>query len=143
MFEAVGEAYWDTYFDTLRRSLNPGGRASLQVITIDEGRFERYRRRADFIQKYIFPGGMLPSVEAFCRHAHANRLAIERLDLFGLDYARTLRRWDTSVAARSGEILAQGFDQRFINMWRYYLAYCEAGFRSGRIDLMQVTLTGQ
>jgi cyclopropane-fatty-acyl-phospholipid synthase len=143
MFEAVGEAYWDTYFDTLRRSLKPGGRASLQVITIDEGRFESYRRRADFIQKYIFPGGMLPSVEAFTRHACANGLKLERLDMFGLDYARTLRRWDARVAARSGEIMAQGFDQRFINMWRYYLAYCEAGFRSDRIDLMQVTLTGE
>jgi len=140
MFEAVGEAYWDTYFQTLRRCLKPGGRASLQVITIDDSRFKRYRNRADFIQKYIFPGGMLPSVPAFNSHALQAGLTVQAQQFYALDYARTLRRWNTRVEEKSAEILAQGFDERFLAMWRYYLSYCEAGFRSARIDLMQVAL---
>jgi len=140
MFEAVGERYWPTYFETLRRCLRPGGRAALQVITIDDEYFNPYRQRADFIQKYIFPGGMLPSVKVFSEQASAAALRVCRQDLYGLDYAETLRRWDERFTAAAKEVARQGFDARFMRMWRYYLAYCEAGFRSGRIDLMQVAL---
>lgn len=140
MFEAVGEAYWETFFNTVHRSLKPGGRASLQVITIDHDRFERYRRRADFIQKYIFPGGMLPSVPTFNRLAGSAGLEVVGQSLHAEDYAHTLRRWHSRVLQQAGEILDQGFDERFLRMWRYYLAYCEAGFRTERINLMQVAL---
>ena len=140
MFEAVGEAYWETFFNTVRRSLKPGGRASLQVITIDHDRFERYRRRADFIQKYIFPGGMLPSVPTFNQLARNAGLGVVDQSLHAADYAQTLRRWHIRVVQKADEILAQGFDTRFLRMWRYYLAYCEAGFRTERINLMQVAL---
>jgi cyclopropane-fatty-acyl-phospholipid synthase len=141
MFEAVGEEYWPTYFATLERCLKPGGRAALQVITIDEQAFRRYRRGADFIQKYVFPGGMLPSVTAFDAAAAGAGLAVAERTFHGLDYAETLRRWDALFRARESEIEALGYDVRFRRLWRYYLAYCEAGFRTGRIDLMQVALT--
>ena len=140
MFEAVGEAYWPTYFETLQRCLKPGGRASLQIITIDQDRFDSYRRNADFIQRYIFPGGMLPSVEIFNAQGEAVGLRQTSRDFYGIDYADTLRRWDRRFVARADEIAAQGYDARFMRMWRFYLAYCEVGFRIGRIDLMQVAL---
>ena len=140
MFEAVGEAYWATYFATLQRCLRPGGKASLQVITIAEAAFAGYRRSADFIQKYVFPGGMLPAVPAFDRAAASAGLAVTDRAFHGLDYADTLRRWDATFRAREGEIDRLGYDARFRRLWRYYLAYCEAGFRTGRIDLMQVAL---
>ena len=140
MFEAVGETYWSTYFDTVRRVLRPGGRASLQVITIDDGFFAQYRRGTDFIQKYVFPGGMLPSVPAFDTAARGSGLDVHDRSFHGIDYADTLRRWDASVCAARDRILALGFDERFLRLWRYYLGYCEAGFRTGRIDLMQVAL---
>ncbi len=140
MFEAVGEEYWPDYFAALRRVLKPGGRASLQVITIDAARFAAYRRNADFIQKYVFPGGLLPSVPAFDAAAQVAGLAVGERGFYGLDYADTLRRWDAAVCARAGEIRALGFDERFLRLWRYYLGYCEAGFRTRRIDLMQVAL---
>jgi cyclopropane-fatty-acyl-phospholipid synthase len=140
MFEAVGEQYWPAYFETLRRVLAPGGRASLQVITIDEGVFEQYRRGADFIQKYVFPGGMLPSVPAFDAAARVAGLAVLDRALHGLDYADTLRRWDAAFCTARERVASLGFDERFFRLWRYYLGYCEAGFRTGRIDLMQVAL---
>jgi len=140
MFEAVGEQYWQTYFETVQRALKPGGRASLQVITIDAARYEAYQREADFIQKYVFPGGMLPSVPAFDAAAQAAGLVAHEREFYGRDYADTLRRWDASVCANRHGIAALGFDERFLRLWRYYLAYCEAGFRTGRIDLMQVAL---
>ncbi|GAB4349318.1 MAG: cyclopropane-fatty-acyl-phospholipid synthase family protein [Gammaproteobacteria bacterium] len=140
MFEAVGERYWPGYFQTLKRCLKPGGRAAMQVITIDEACFERYRESADFIQLHIFPGGMLPSIPVFDDHAARAGLRPVRRDTFGADYAETLRQWDQRVHAATHRIEAQGYDERFLRLWHYYLAYCEAGFRTGRIDVMQVAL---
>ena len=140
MFEAVGEQYWPDYFQTVRRVLAPGGRASLQVITIDEGAFEQYRRGTDFIQKYVFPGGMLPSVPAFDAAAAEAGLAVVDRAFHGTDYADTLRRWEAAFGTARDRVAALGFDERFLRLWRYYLGYCEAGFRTGRIDLMQVAL---
>ncbi|MBD3617928.1 MAG: class I SAM-dependent methyltransferase [Chromatiales bacterium] len=140
MFEAVGEAYWPTYFDTLAHRLKPGGRAALQVITIDEARYHDYCRRPDFIQRYIFPGGMLPSVAAFDREAAAVGLETVSRDFYGHDYALTLRRWDEAVTAQQDRIRGLGYDERFLRLWHYYLAYCEAGFRLGRTNVMQVAL---
>ncbi|MDE1715245.1 cyclopropane-fatty-acyl-phospholipid synthase (plasmid) [Chromobacterium amazonense] len=140
MFEAVGERYWGRYFDTLRRCLKPGGRALVQSITIEEARFAQYRAEADFIQTYIFPGGMLPSRERFQRSAEQRGLACRsRLD-FGPDYAETLRRWRSGFETRLPEVRAQGFDEAFIRLWRLYLCYCEAGFDEGRIGVSQFLL---
>ncbi len=138
MFEAVGEAYWDTYARKLKALLAPGGRAALQIITIEQARFETYRRGADFIQRYVFPGGMLPSYEALAATLGRAGLAItDRLD-FGLDYARTLVDWRVRFDAAWPQIAALGFDARFRRLWHYYLAYCEAGFREHAIDVVQV-----
>ncbi|MFW6021139.1 MAG: class I SAM-dependent methyltransferase, partial [Guyparkeria sp.] len=128
MFEAVGERYWPTFFQTVHDRLKPGGRAAIQVITIDEDAFEGYRREPDFIQLYIFPGGMLPSIERFEAGATAAGLSVRETALFGHDYARTLARWRERFDAVETELEALGFDQRFRQTWRYYLAYCEAGF---------------
>ncbi|MFM1891564.1 MAG: hypothetical protein RLZ44_641, partial [Pseudomonadota bacterium] len=140
MFEAVGEAYWDTYLAQLAANLKPGGRAALQVITIDDAVFERYRRRPDFIQRYIFPGGMLPSVRAFDAAASRAGLRVVEREFGGADYARTLALWHERFLQQTEQIANQGFDARFQRMWRYYLSYCEAGFRSGRIDVMRLAL---
>ncbi|OHX11242.1 SAM-dependent methyltransferase [Chromobacterium sphagni] len=140
MFEAVGERYWSGYFDTLRRCLKPGGKALAQSITIEESRFETYRAEADFIQTFIFPGGMLPSRERFERAAHHSQLSCRnRLD-FGADYAETLRRWRMAFEANLDAIRGQGFDEAFIRLWRLYLCYCEAGFDAGRIGVSQFLL---
>jgi cyclopropane-fatty-acyl-phospholipid synthase len=140
MFEAVGEQYWDAYFSTVRRCLAPGGRAVIQTITIDESLFERYRRSTDFIQQYIFPGGMLPSNSAFAgRAAHAGLSVDDRFD-FGPDYARTLKAWREAFVASLPRIAAQGFDARFARTWEFYLAYCEAGFAQRNTDVVQFTL---
>ena len=141
MFEAVGEAYWPRYMNTLRSRLKPGGRAALQVITIDDARFESYRRNPDFIQRYVFPGGMLPSPDAFARAARDAGLEIADSHFFGVSYAETIRRWDASFTANWEAIRAQGFDDRFHRLWRYYPAYCEAGFDTGQIDVGHILLT--
>ncbi|KTG16947.1 MULTISPECIES: cyclopropane-fatty-acyl-phospholipid synthase family protein [unclassified Guyparkeria] len=140
MFEAVGERYWPTYFQTVRDRLKPGGRAAIQVITIDEAAFETYRREPDFIQLYIFPGGMLPSIERFHAEAKAAGLHVRETHRFGQDYARTLSRWRERFDTAEDELEAMGFDHAFRQTWRYYLAYCEAGFLAGRIDVAQVIL---
>lgn len=140
MFEAVGERYWPSYFETLRRCLRPGGRAVVQTITIDDTLFERYRRGTDFIQQYIFPGGMLPSPEVFSRQARSAGLALDDAFGFGLDYARTLAIWRDSFLESLPQITAQGFDERFARTWEFYLAYCEAGFAQGSTDVVQFTL---
>jgi len=141
MFEAVGESYWPTYFGTLRDRLKPGGVAALQVITIAERYYENYRRSVDFIQRYVFPGGMLPSPTIFRQQTYAAGLQWQGVETFGLDYARTLAEWRERFLATWPEIQALGgFDERFRRMWQYYLAYCEAGFRTGSIDVMQVAL---
>jgi cyclopropane-fatty-acyl-phospholipid synthase len=141
MFEAVGERYWPTYFDTVRRCLKPGGRAVIQSITIDAAIYERYRRGTDFIQQYVFPGGMLPSPPAFERSAREAGLAVDESFAFGSDYARTLRHWREAFVAKLPAVAAQGFDKAFARTWEFYLAYCEAGFAHGNTDVMQFTLS--
>ncbi|MEY8878135.1 MAG: class I SAM-dependent methyltransferase [Leptothrix sp. (in: b-proteobacteria)] len=140
MFEAVGRAYWPTYFETVARCLKPGGRACIQSITIRDDLFERYVRSTDFIQQYIFPGGLLPSVSEFTRAAAQAGLVVERQLAFGVDYAETLRRWRHVFLAREAEIAPLGFDTRFMRTWEFYLAYCEAAFEEGSTDVVQFTL---
>jgi len=140
MFEAVGEEYWDSYFACIAKNLKTGGRACIQTITIADDLFERYRKGTDFIQQYIFPGGMLPSPSIFRAHAQRHGLSVVNELAFGLDYARTLRLWDHAFEEALPAVQAQGFDERFIRTWKFYLAYCEAGFRAGSIDLFQFTL---
>jgi cyclopropane-fatty-acyl-phospholipid synthase len=140
MLEAVGEEHWKTYSHALKRCLKPGGRTALQFITIDESIFESYRRSPDFIQRYIFPGGMLPTLEKFSESVEGAGLHKVREDLFGQDYAQTLAQWHRRFLACEQDVAAMGFDRSFRNMWRYYLAYCEAGFRLGRINLAHVLL---
>ena len=142
MFEAVGERHWATFMGVLRRVLQPGGRAGLQVITIADDVFEAYRASTDFIQAYIFPGGMLPSPGRFRAAAAGAGLATVRERWFGRDYARTLRLWRTRFdAAVADGRLPPGFDERFVSIWRYYLMYCEGGFDGGGLDVGQVVLT--
>ena len=140
MFEAVGERFWQTYFDTVAARLKSGGRALIQSITIDEAVFERYRDSADFIREFIFPGGMLPSHERFSRGAQRAGLATRDRFHFGRDYAETLRRWHRQFTERRAQVLAQGFDAAFLRTWEFYLAYCEAAFDSRNIDVVQYTL---
>ena len=135
MFEAVGEENWPVYFSALRRLLKPGGRAMLQIITIDDACFDAYRRRADFIQTYVFPGGMLPSPTKLSLHAAEAGFGVADTLWFGRDYERTLNEWQRAFDAAWPRIAIQGFDERFARLWRYYLQYCAAGFRSGRIDV--------
>ncbi len=140
MFEAVGEAYWQDYFATLKRCLKPNGRVVLQVISIEEDRFASYKRGSDFIQKYIFPGGFLPSdpaLEAAVAKAGFNLTAREH---FGKSYARTLAEWRARFHARWPTIANLGFDERFRRLWHYYLCYCEAGFEEGSINVGLYTL---
>lgn len=141
MLEAVGERYWPTYFTTVLDRLAPHGRAALQVITIADEAFPRYRVRADFVQRYIFPGGMLPSPSALRRQTAAAGLMWTDANEHGADYARTLAAWRDGFEEAWPAIAAQGFDERFRRKWRYYLAYCEAGFNVGRVGLMQLALT--
>ena len=140
MVEAVGREYWPTYFQTVARLLKPGGRACIQSIVIDDSLFERYITSTDFIQQYIFPGGCLPCPREFRREAAAAGLEVVDEFAFGPDYAETLRRWrDKFLAARS-QVLQLGFDERFMRLWEFYLAYCEAAFDKGNINLVQYTL---
>jgi cyclopropane-fatty-acyl-phospholipid synthase len=140
MFEAVGQKYWDSYFTAVQAALKPGARACVQVITIDENRFEQYESTSDFIQQYIFPGGMLPSPERFMEKAKSKALTVSNEYEFGLDYAETLRRWLRLFDARHDDITAQGFSVNFVKLWRFYLAYCIAGFEAGSINVGQYTL---
>lgn len=140
MIEAVGQSYWPAYFQTLRNRLRPGGRAVVQAILIDEEHFQRYRDGTDFIQKYIFPGGMLLTRSEIARQAKESGLECLREFSFGQDYGRTLHEWLDRFDSVRGELQRQGFDDRFVAMWRFYLAYCEAGFRCGDLDVVQVTL---
>jgi len=140
MFEAVGQDYWRTYFDTLSQRLVPGGRAALQVITIDESQFDQYSANpGGFIQSYIFPGGMLPTKTHLTELGQNAGLSMhDDMYPFGVDYADTLSRWFDAFASRTEWLETRGYDERFRRMWRYYLAFCEAGFRSGDIDVVQV-----
>jgi cyclopropane-fatty-acyl-phospholipid synthase len=141
MVEAVGQDYWSTYLAAVARALKPGGRAAIQYITIDDAIFEAYAENVDFIQRFVFPGGMLLSESRFRALAEANGLEWRENHCFGLHYAETLRRWrvafDATVVAGR---LPTKFDRKFIDLWRYYLMYCEGGFRGQGIDVAQVTL---
>ena len=138
MFEAVGEQFWPTYFKALADRLRPGGVAGLQVITIQDRFFDAYRREVDFIRRYIFPGGMLPSPSMMKSLGEKVGMAIRHERVFGVDYADTLVAWREKFRAAWPELTPLGFDERFRRMWEYYLAYCEAGFREGNIDVRQI-----
>jgi cyclopropane-fatty-acyl-phospholipid synthase len=140
MFEAVGREYWESYFATLRRQLKAGGRACIQSITIRDDLFERYVKSTDFIQQYIFPGGLLPSRSAFKAQAERAGLVVTNERCFGTDYAETLRRWRVDFLAQDGPLRQLGFDTRFMRIWEFYLAYCEAAFATGNTDVVQFTL---
>jgi len=140
MFEAVGEKYWETYFSQLANLLNDNGTAVLQVITIDEPRFERYRKQPDFIQRYIFPGGMLPTRSRLFELANRAGFDLEESCWFGLSYAETLAQWRKRFESQYRQVLDQGFDERFIRMWRYYLVYCETGFTFQSTDVGMLRL---
>ena len=141
MFEAVGEAYWPTYFNKINSLLSPEGRAGLQIITIDDALFDSYRRRPDFIQLHVFPGGMLPGEAALWATIGKAGLTGEVTQRFGQDYALTLGLWLQAFDAAWPQIQPLGYDARFRRLWRYYLAYCEAGFGTGRTDVVQLALS--
>jgi cyclopropane-fatty-acyl-phospholipid synthase len=140
MFEAVGERHWPIYFAKVADVLKPGGRAALQIITIKDDLFPSYRKRADFIQRYIFPGGMLPSITRLKEETARAGLQWDRMQAFGMSYAETLAEWGARFVSRWDEIRTLGFDERFKRLWRFYLSYCEAGFRTARTDVVQVAL---
>jgi cyclopropane-fatty-acyl-phospholipid synthase len=140
MVEAVGREYWPTYFATVSKLLKPGGKACVQSIVIDDALFERYVGSTDFIQQYIFPGGCLPCPREFRAQARAAGLEVVNEYAFGHDYAETLRRWRDSFLAQRAAVLQGGFDERFIHIWEFYLAYCEAAFMENNIDVVQYTL---
>ncbi len=140
MFEAVGENYWHIFFKTLTHRLKPGGRVALQTITIQDDYYESYRARPDFIQLYIFPGGMLASPSIFWAHTRRAGLIPRAFSFHGNHYARTLRCWHDRLQRKTSQLRSSDLSNSFIRMWRYYLAYCEAGFSSGRVDLMQAVM---
>ena len=140
MFEAVGEKYWPVYFETLKKCLKPGKQATLQIITLTERRYERYRKGVDFIQKYIFPGGMLPSKTVLRAEIDKAGLAFRNQIAFGESYSVTLRRWFDTFNAKWDQIQTMGFDDRFRRMWNFYLAGCAAAFHTGNCDVVQVTV---
>ncbi len=140
MFEAVGREYWAGYFQTLKRCLAPQGRACVQSITIRDDLFERYLRSTDFIQRYVFPGGLLPCASAFRAEAAKAGLVVERELAFGADYARTLHLWRAAFLEALPQVRALGYDETFVRLWDFYLAYCEAAFNTGNTDVRQFTL---
>ncbi|MCP9482991.1 cyclopropane-fatty-acyl-phospholipid synthase family protein [Shimia sp. CNT1-13L.2] len=141
MFEAVGEKYWPAYFETVRDRLRPGKNATLQIITLTEARFETYRKGVDFIQKYIFPGGMLPSRTALKDEVAKAGLHFVKSVEFGESYSQTLRRWHETFNAQWDRVQDLGFDDRFRRMWNFYLTSCAAAFHSGNCDVTQVTIS--
>jgi len=140
MFEAVGEKHWESYFETIKNRLKPGGKAVVQVITINHDRYLKYRDRVDFIQKYIFPGGMLPSKQAFVEQAEMADLKIVNEFAFGHNYAKTLGLWKENFLQNWPDIETQGFDQKFYRLWLYYLDYCIAAFDRNTIDVMHYSI---
>ncbi|WP_189380070.1 SAM-dependent methyltransferase [Gemmobacter nanjingensis] len=141
MFEAVGEKYWPVYFGAVRDRLKPGRNATLQIITVPDARFAAYRKTVDFIQKYIFPGGMLPSPAALAQEVAAAGLALKGHIEFGESYSQTLRRWHDTFNAHWPEVRALGFDDRFRRMWNFYLTSCAGAFHGGNCDVTQITVT--
>ena len=140
MVEAVGREYWPTYFEAVHRLLKSGGRACIQSIVIDDSLFARYIQSTDFIQQYVFPGGCLPCPREFRAAAEAAGLRVEQEFAFGQDYAQTVRRWRERFLAQRSQVLQLGFDARFMQIWEFYLAYCEAAFTLGNVDVVQYTL---
>ena len=140
MFEAVGEDYWPGFFKTVHDRLKRGGVACIQSITIRDDLFDRYRRSTDFIQQYIFPGGMLPSKSVFREQARKAGLQVSHELAFGADYAETLKRWREVFLREEAAVRGVGFDTRFLRIWEFYLAYCEAAFATGNTDVVQFTL---
>jgi len=140
MFEAVGQAYWDSYFKSIAALLKKGGKACIQTIVIDDALFERYLSSSDFIQQYIFPGGCLPCASEFRKRAEGAGLTIIDELRFGPDYAETLRRWRHDFMKQEALVKTKGFDDRFIKLWEFYLAYCEAAFDGRNTDVIQFTL---
>ena len=140
MFEAVGEKYWPVYFDKIKQCLKPGKQATLQIITIQDARWEVYRKSVDFIQKYIFPGGMLPSPSVLRKEVHKAGLSVQHSIEFGKSYSQTLRRWFEVFNNKWDNISAMGFDDRFRRMWNFYLTSCAATFESGNCNVTQITL---
>lgn len=140
MLEAVGEDYWPVYFEKISRLLKPGGRAGIQVITIADDRFEKYRQGVDFIQKYIFPGGMLPSDAVLKQCFETAGFAVRSQRDFGIGYAQTLKLWHERYAANWPLVSGMGYSEKFDRMWRFYLSYCEAGFRQKTIDVTQYVI---
>jgi cyclopropane-fatty-acyl-phospholipid synthase len=140
MFEAVGEAYWPAYFAKIREVLEFGGRAGLQIITIRDELFRTYRVRSDFLRKYIFPGGMLPSERRLREEVERAGLEWKNIARFGQNYADTLAQWAARFEEAWDEIKGAGFDERFRRLWNFYLGYCEAGFRAQRTDVVQLSL---
>jgi cyclopropane-fatty-acyl-phospholipid synthase len=138
MIEAVGEEFWPKYFSQVRDRLLPGGLAGIQAITIQDSMFQSYRREVDFIQRYVFPGGMLPSPQVLKSLGERFGVPVIRERIFGEDYAKTLATWRNNFRAAWPSLKPLGFDERFRRLWEYYLAYCEAGFLSGNIDVRQV-----
>jgi cyclopropane-fatty-acyl-phospholipid synthase len=141
MFEAVGEKYWPVYFNTLRDRLKPGKHATLQIITVQDKRWPVYKRGVDFIQKYIFPGGMLPCPSVLRSEVERAGLRLKDSIEFGQSYSQTLRRWHETFNARWDEIAGMGFDDRFRRMWDFYLTSCAGAFKGGNCDVTQITVT--
>ena len=140
MIEAVGQNYLENYFKSIKTNLVRDGSAAIQAITIDDNLFDRYKTKEDFIQKYIFPGGFLPSKKKLYDLSQNNGLAINQYNSYGLHYSNTLKIWRDEFFKKWEEISKQGFDNKFKRMWHFYLSYCEAGFKSKNIDLIQFSL---
>ena len=140
MFEAVGKDYWNEFFEKIRSVLNPNGNVGLQLITIDDQIYQVYKNNPDFIQKYIFPGGMLPSFNMLTNIVDKNYFNIDTVNSYSNDYAKTLNIWNTKFNNNWEKIKELGFDEKFKLMWNYYLSYCEGGFLSKNIDLKQIKL---
>ena len=141
MFEAVGRQYWDTYFKTIKNCLNKDGKAIVQTITIDDEVALGYKKRVDFIQKHIFPGGVLPSKSEFINLAKANDLKVVEAFDFGSDYQKTLINWLDNFNRVKEKVINLGFDEKFIRKWQFYLAYCAAGFGAKRTSVIQFEIT--
>jgi cyclopropane-fatty-acyl-phospholipid synthase len=143
MIEAVGEKYLDKYFSTIKESLKPGGVGAIQAIVIKDELFDRYRKNEDFIQKYIFPGGFLPSLKSIKGHCEQSGLELTNYNSYGTHYSNTLKEWRNNFIASWSDISKQGFDSSFKKIWDFYFSYCEAGFKSKNIDLIQFSLSNK
>ncbi|MCK0148892.1 cyclopropane-fatty-acyl-phospholipid synthase family protein [Marivita sp. S6314] len=141
MFEAVGQKYWPTYFNSVKKCLKPGKNATLQIITVEDSRWEIYNRGVDFIQKYIFPGGMLPSPTVLRQEVESAGLKVAQSIEFGESYSQTLRRWHETFNEKWDQVASLGFDDRFRRMWNFYLTSCASTFHSGNCDVTQITIT--